>query len=342
MFFFLRRSQVPSTPPPPLSAPLPDDLRGAIRQRLQGLGLWDELIVESSSPGLGYHQIEVRVPRDLSPIVCNVEISELMSHLGREVIRGEEDPETGVVTMKVGRPEAEPDLIRLIPDSQLTRKTGRIALIVDDFGYRSLDLTEQFCELRQPMTFSVLPSLKNSRTISSLIARSRHEVILHLPMEPLDPLDDPGEGVIRTDQSSKEIVGELRRDLRSVPNAKGVNNHMGSKATADRRVVETVLRELRRRGLFFIDSRTSSASVAYETARAMGVKTAQRSVFIDNVDDPTAIQAELWHVAELAAERGVVIAIGHNRPNTYFALATVLPQLEKRGFQFVRVSEVVY
>lgn len=329
-------------PSPPLSASLPGDLRGAIRQQLQGLGLWDELIGEGAPPGPGRYQIEVRVPRDLSTIVCNVEISELMSHLGRGVLRAEEDPETHVVTMKVGLPQTEPDIIRLIPDAQLVRKTGRIALIVDDFGYRSMDLTEQFCALRQPMTFSILPHLKTSKTLSSLIAQSRHEVMLHLPMEPLDLQEDPGEGAIRTDQSSEEIVGELRSALKSVPHARGVSNHMGSKATADRRVMEVVLRELKRRGLFFIDSRTSSVSTAYEMARAMGVKTAQRSLFIDHVDDPAAIQTALWNASEVAAEKGVVIAIGHNRPNTYLALTAVLPQLEKRGFQFVRASEVVY
>ena len=125
------------------------------------------------------------------------------------------------------------------------------------------------------------------------------------------------------------------------PGAVGLNNHMGSRATADARVMEQVLTEVKKHDLFFLDSRTAAASIAYGTALQLAVPALQRDLFIDTVDEAGAIEARLWELAELAAAQGHAIGIGHDREQTLLALQSVLPHLETRGFLFVPLSQLV-
>jgi hypothetical protein len=138
------------------------------------------------------------------------------------------------------------------------------------------------------------------------------------------------------------IAAQVRDDLDSVPLAAGVNNHEGSRATADDRVMRAVVAVLAQRRVFFIDSRTSTATVGERDASAAGVPTARRDVFLDDVADVDATEAQLRRAAELALARGSAIAIGHPRPTTLAALTALLPELAKDGITLVLASELVH
>jgi len=303
--------------------------------RLGELGLWPELIRETGEGA------RVRVPGDLSPLVVNLEVTRLVEELGGRVFRAVEE-EDGRVRIEVGPKEGATDLILLVPTPEVCRRAGWIALIVDDFGYQDDELVRGFCELPREVAFSVLPFQKRTRRIAEKLYESGHEVLLHLPMEPYGlGKADPGKGAIYVRMSEEEISRRVLEALEEVPGAVGVNNHMGSRATEDWRVMRAVLRVLKRKGLFFVDSRTSAHSVGYRVAMELGIRAAERAKFLDVVDDQEAIARALWELADMAAEEGVVVGVGHARPHTLEVLRRELPKLERRGFSLVPVSEVV-
>jgi len=332
-----RRAGSPRTGPESVSPPIDTIVENALVE----LGVPEDHIrsvVEGNT-----RRIKARIPGDLPLVVCNLEISRSVSQFGAKVADAAEYPRKKIVEMRIIRKGSKTPLeVTLISDPSYRRKTGKIAIIIDDFGYRSLELAQGFCDIEQPITLSIFPDLQASKKIAEMAHRSGHEVMVHLPMEPWSyPENDPGPGAIFVNLSNSEISARTRRALRSVPYAVGVNNHMGSKATEDMRVMKQVVREVKRMGMFFVDSRTSSRSIAYTVARYNGVRAARSDMFLDSENDPVSIERSLWRLAEKAAEKGRAIGIGHNRPNTLEVLRRVLPRLEKRGFNFVYVSEML-
>jgi len=343
------RPQEPTPPPtPPIAVPaadglaLADTLYTAVEAALDELGIWPDLITRTrrdSGPDL----IRVLVPVDLPLAVVNLHLTRFVETAGGQVLRAAESVAGGRVEMSCGFAGEATTRFLLERARRERRRTGQIAIVLDDFGHMSWDkrLIERFCALTQPLTLAVLPNEGKVDDILQLAEERGHEVILHLPMEPEDPEKDPGPGAIRTNASDEEIREQVRDALRKVPSAVGINNHMGSKATADSRVMEQVLGELQVRGLFFLDSRTSAESVAFGLAKGMGVPTLSRDLFIDPVDDRQAAEAQLWELAARAARSGSAIGIGHDRESTLLALEAVLPRLETRGFRFVPLSALV-
>jgi hypothetical protein len=165
--------------------------------------------------------------------------------------------------------------------------------------------------------------------------------MLHLPMEPVSGID-PGPGRITTKMDDAAITAQVRDDIASVPLATGVNNHEGSRATADDRVMRDVAAVLAADHLFFIDSLTSGSSIAQRDARAAGIATASRDVFLDNVADVDATEAQLRHAAQVAKTNGTAIAIGHPRPTTLAAVRALLPELQRDGITFVFARDLVH
>ena len=168
------------------------------------------------------------------------------------------------------------------------------------------------------------------------------EVLLHLPMEPRGfPSVRPGPGVLLRAQSDEELGSILESDLETVPGAVGVNNHMGSAATADPRVMRAIMRVLARRGLFFVDSRTTETTVAEAEARAAGVPAVSRRVFLDDVLTGEAVEKSLAELASRARRDGFAVGIGHPHAATLTVLERELPKLERDGVRLVKVSELV-
>jgi len=320
-----------------------DSLRVRLGPCLDALGIWKDLIREQPPRREeAFHRIRVRVPRDLSLMVCNLEITRLVHKLKGQLFSAVEDPKRNTVAMKLGVKGVTTDVVALVRDAKIVRKVGRIGIILDDFGTQKPKLIEQFCRIPQRTTLSVFPNMKRSGEIAEAIHRSGHQVMIHLPMEPHNyPKEDPGEDAIYVRQSIEEIRRRTRDAIGTVPYAVGLNNHMGSRATEDEQVMQAVLEEVKRKKLFFVDSYTSSRSVAFKVAKALRVRCAKRELFLDHVDDPQTIRKALWKLADLAAQHGSALGIGHGRPNTLSALKAVLPRLQKRGFQFVWASELV-
>jgi len=217
----------------------------------------------------------------------------------------------------------------------------RIAVLIDDLGNDRAAL-ERVVRWSEPVAGAVLPQLSGSTSAAEELARSGKEVLLHLPMEPKGfPGVRPGPGVVLVSQSDAEIRRTIAEDLASVPRAAGVNNHMGSLATADRRVMGVVASELSRRRLFFVDSRTTDATVAAEAAAAVGVPCVSRRVFLDDVQTEAAVARSLEELVTRARAEGFALAIGHPHPATLAVLERELPHMNRRGVRLVKVSELV-
>ena len=217
----------------------------------------------------------------------------------------------------------------------------RLAIVIDDLG-NELAPARRLAGWPEPVAGAVLPGLAYSAASARALSEGGKQVLLHLPMEPQGfPRVRPGPGVILRAQSDGEITQTLEADLATVPGAAGVNNHMGSAATADPRVMRAVARVLSHRGLFFVDSRTTDATVAERTAEEESVPSARRRVFLDDVATEAAVKERLDEAIERARTEGSAIAIGHPYPATLAVLERELPTAGEKGVKLVKVGELV-
>jgi len=216
----------------------------------------------------------------------------------------------------------------------------KVAFIIDDLGYET-KVAKKIMELEFPIALSILPFLQYSEFIAEEARKNNQEIMLHLPMEPSNSSANPGPGAIKSYMSEEEIRQAVRDCILNFPYIIGVNNHMGSKITEDREIMEIVLEEIKGYNLFFIDSITTKNSIAYEVAQEMEIKSAVRSVFLDNENDMEYIKGQMLEVQETALREGEAIAIGHSRINTYYVLKRMIPELIRAGIEIVPVSELV-
>lgn len=228
----------------------------------------------------------------------------------------------------------------------LHRKTAapkyRAAILIDDLGY-NLQVATQLIALQEPLTFAILPGERYTKAIAEQVTKAGFEVILHQPMEPLDyPKDNPGKRAILMKMTAAEVKAMLLKNIGDVPYADGVNNHMGSKVTENELKMQEIMGILKEQKLLFVDSRTSSKSVAYKTAKKTGVKATYNQIFIDNENNLEYIKKQLDLVAKIAMKNGRVVAIGHcERKETILALQEKLPEFKKLGIAIVPVSQLV-
>ncbi len=215
-----------------------------------------------------------------------------------------------------------------------------LAIIIDDFGY-DMEMAKKFLALDVNLTCAVLPHSVYFRQIAQLAKKEGHEVMLHQPMEPNEyPLIDPGPGALLSAMTPDERIKQLNDNLDLIPGISGVNNHMGSKTTTMSDEMNQVFTVLKKRGLFFIDSRTTSATLSLSSARLFKVPFAERDVFIDHVRTESEIQAQVEHLINIAEVHGKAIGIGHPYEITYQVLKKALPDLKKR-IRLIPASEIV-
>lgn len=219
--------------------------------------------------------------------------------------------------------------IVFLPRSKPVSNLPRLAIIIDDIGADKA-AAETLLKLPYPLTLSVLPAQAHSTEIASEAYRRGDQVMLHLPMEFQGNAAKAEPVELRVGMSASEVNHLLDEMLAQVPHAIGVNNHEGSLATADPRLMAELMDALRRRNLFFIDSRTTAATVAYDAAEQAGVPAASRKVFLDDVETREAVLNQLELAARDAYQEGSAIAIGHPHPETIAALAEGLPRLGHR------------
>lgn len=217
----------------------------------------------------------------------------------------------------------------------------RAAIVIDDMG-NDLEAARKLMALNYPLTYSVLPYLRYSQATAQEAHRSGHEVMLHLPMEPEGGAPvPPGRGAILVGMRNGEVERLVKDDLAAVPYVAGVNNHMGSRATQDEALMADVMEVLANHRLYFIDSRTSGASVALEEARRKHLPAFYRSVFLDNTETVDYTLGQLREFRRKVEERGVALAIGHPHATTIVALEKFLPELERSDIELVAPSQIV-
>lgn len=218
---------------------------------------------------------------------------------------------------------------------------GKLVILLDDGGQK-MDLVPRAAALPPAVGVAVLPFLPSSSETAVALHKAGHEVWLHLPMEPNGyPANKPGPGAVFVSMAEDEVRMTVHSALNNIPHAVGMNNHMGSRATADLRLMTWVMQEIKGRGMAFIDSRTTVGTVAETAARAQGIKTGRRNVFLDNDRSAVAIRRQLDEAVYRALINGQAIAIGHMVSVTVGVLEAELPGLKARGVTLVSPTEVL-
>ena len=219
--------------------------------------------------------------------------------------------------------------------------TGRLAILLDDLG-SDRSAADAIFALRVPITLSVLPYQPHSHEIAQEARKHGCEVMLHLPMQSVAN-ETPEQQELRPGLRRDQVENIVTKMLESVPEADGVNNHQGSQATSNGALMDELMPVLRDAGVFYVDSRTTAGTVAYDTAKRNGVKTAFRNVpFLDDVQNKAAVKRQLQIAIRGAKEKGEAIAIGHPHTVTLEALREMLPEAKKQGVRLVLVSDVVH
>ncbi len=218
----------------------------------------------------------------------------------------------------------------------------KIAIIIDDMG-NSLDAIYEICALNENITVAVLPYSPLAHETASIARQNGLEVILHLPLESLNNVYDNNntEGIILSDMSPEEIEYAVADSLTQVPYIAGVNTHMGSKITSLPKAIRTVLEQIQGKELYFVDSRTTARSVAYDVAQEMGIPSGFRHVFLDSEFDEIFIRKQLMLLFRHAQKNGSAIAICHPSPETLKVLKESLYLAAEYNLQTVFASEIV-
>ncbi len=225
-----------------------------------------------------------------------------------------------------------------VPASPEPAIKGRLALVLDDWGYHTHVLPE-LVAFPGAVTVAVLPGLPFSQQVATAASERGHQVILHLPMQAHGNVKRE-KGTLMAGMGANEARALLTQHWLSVPGAKGLNNHEGSKATEDPRLMAVVAEFLREKQAFFLDSLTSARSQGKNAARGAGIPFVARRVFLDNVDDALAIEKEARVAMRLAIKNGSCVAIGHPRPNTLRVLIRMAPEFAANGVRLVPVSDL--
>ncbi|MBA2847833.1 divergent polysaccharide deacetylase family protein [Thermosulfuriphilus ammonigenes] len=260
-------------------------------------------------------------PRPPAPKSSSPPVEKPQKPLGRPLFEEPPPPE---------RPIKKPPPIRV--------KLPEISIVIDDMGYNN-GLDQAFIDLPYPLTFSFLPYGPHTQELARLAKAKGHEILLHLPMESSSGTP-PGPGALYVYMDGQEIARILQEDLNRVPGVMGVNNHMGSRFTANPVKMRLLLLEIKRRGLIFLDSRTTAETVGYRLARELGIPSAERRVFLDHTVNKKAIRHELKRLIVLARSEGKAVAIGHPHKETLEVLKKELPRLKKKA-RLVPLSQVL-
>lgn len=254
-------------------------------------------------------------------------------------VQSEPKPET----QKKTEPEKQSEPVKPVepPKKQLKKGSGKIAFVFDDAGHNTTQLTP-FLQLPFPATVAVLPQLAHSADAAAATRATKDkELILHQPMQAVNLSTDPGPGAVTPDMTPSEIRTLIRENIAEVGPVKGVNNHEGSFITADEMKIGPVLDVCLDEGIWFLDSRTNSATVVPDAAKARGMKLYERDIFLDNSQERADILAMVEQGLSIADKKGYVIMIGHVWSKDLAAILKELyPELVERGYTFSTVSEL--
>lgn len=228
----------------------------------------------------------------------------------------------------IPRPSAEPVL-------------ARAAIVIDDLGL-DVGIVQKLLDLPFPVTFSVMPHQTHSAEVAALVHARGGELMLHLPMEPQGyPKKDPGKGALLASMSDEAIRRSVRDALSVSPHFRGVNNHMGSRMTEDSRAMKTVIDEINRHGLFFLDSFTSPRSKGSSVAHELDCPSLKRDIFLDHNASLGSVRSQLSRLIRIARVQGTAVAIGHPHETTLKVLREAAGRFEKNGIRIVPAGELM-
>lgn len=216
---------------------------------------------------------------------------------------------------------------------------AKVAIIIDDIGYQKAD--PLLIQLPYALTFAVMPFAPQSQQMAELAARQQKEVMLHMPMEAVAQNHLLGKGALRRQMSKTQVQQALHQALAQIPQAIGVNNHMGSLYTSLPQQMDWTMQVIAERGLYFIDSKTTARSAVLRATSAHRIKSRSRDIFLDNDKSHAALDKQFTQLIKLAKQQGSAIAIGHPYPETYRYLRRNLARLAAAGIELVPASQLL-
>ena len=217
----------------------------------------------------------------------------------------------------------------------------RVAIIIDDMGMNA-PIAKQFIQLSFPLTFSIFPYAPHALEVAKLFHDAGQQIMLHVPMEPHGYPDvDPGPGALLDSMNDQQLLSRFSKELSTLPGIVGINNHMGSKLTENQHIMALFMNCLRDKPLFFIDSRTTAGTVAFDEAIKAGIPAGQRDVFLDNIKEEQYILAQLRKLIAIAQIKKTAVGIGHPYPETVAALRRVGQLTQESRVSIVPVSKLI-
>jgi polysaccharide deacetylase 2 family uncharacterized protein YibQ len=226
-------------------------------------------------------------------------------------------------------------LMTSMPAALSASSNPRLTLIIDDIG-QTPERDRQVLALPGPVALAILPDTPHAREIDRAAYLAGKQVMLHMPMDPAG-----GRYAWLPGMPVSQLAERLHAALEVVPHAEGINNHMGSRMTSQREAMSWLMSELQKRHLFFVDSRTSAATVAAAEAQRIGLASLSRDVFLDDDPTPEAIRKQFEIGISLARKQGSVVMIGHPHPATIRVLQQQLPRLSERGIDWIRADMMI-
>jgi len=280
----------------------------------------------------------------LSLTICNIFITDTIEEAGGQVLRADESANRNSLEMKIFDPENKHYYILNIKLDNQGRyeQITRLAIIVDDFGYNKEALIKEFMTLDKSITFSIIPGLTASQKVMQKAYNQNRESMIHIPMEPISyPENDPGNNAIFVDYSEEEIQDLMQDYIKELPLCVGANNHMGSLATKYDYIMRPVLRELHKNDLFFVDSKTTTKTVAAKLATEVGINVEENNLFMDNSYSAGRVLRVTKKILNYAKTHDDLIAITHFRKSSLEELKKILKNLEGKNIKLTPISEIV-
>lgn len=277
---------------------------------------------------------------------ANIIITGQVELIGGKIIKGEEKNNGNKQVLEIkDSHDSQTYFVTLYytKSQNVAKDKTLLAIVVDDFGIRNNKLLDDFCSLNSNVTFAILPDQKYSKHVMNKAAETGHETMIHIPMEPISyPRDNPGANAIYVHLSKNEIKRRMENYIKQFPLCVGANNHMGSFATTDESVMRSVLQVLKDHNLYFVDSRTSQSSIAYDVAKKMMIPTCENQFFLDTprITEKT-LANKIRQLKYLAKDRERILVITHcATQDRYDFLKEFIKKIEKLDFELVPVSEL--
>jgi polysaccharide deacetylase 2 family uncharacterized protein YibQ len=321
-----------------------------IHSQLYGLGFSKKeiLLQQSFSKKEGHFTweqslLKIQIPPSLSFSLIEKKFTQSLSHLGKPYsIQSSRALDSLQLEVKVmDRMTHQITFLYAKPPEAKVSLQPKIVIVIDDLGGKD-SVSQELLQENFPVTFSILPFSPKGRVLALEAHRKGREIILHLPMEPHGyPKINPGKGALLDEMGEGELLRQLSKDIEAIPYIEGVSNHMGSQLMEDPKKIKIILSELKRRGLFFLDSRTTPHTIGLQTAQSLGLRATERNVFLDNSTNGNDVKHQIEQLIQISLSTGKGIGIGHPHPSTIQSLKEMIPKIREKGIEIVSLSEIM-